>query len=240
MAPRRYRHTALPSACRHGRAGARVRVPGPWPGGQHRIGATQRLSPGCPVDGAGVPNPCYAGFSLVELLTALAVIGLLVALAAPPLGTWFQERRLIALNNALAGDLQRARGEAARMRRPVVLCTRGTGLNCGGQAAWEGGWLVFEDPDGDRDCTDADNDARCDGDNGRLLRVQSVLPVGVTLRKTGTPADRMRFTNTGATPFFNHRYTFCDSRGATAAHGLVLANTGRIRLAGSGDTLTCP
>lgn len=181
-----------------------------------------------------------AGFSLVELLTALAVIGLLAALAAPPLGAWFQERRLIALNNALAGDLQRARGEAVSARRAVVLCTRGTGLNCGGQAAWEGGWLVFEDPDGDRDCADANGNGLCDGDNGRLLRVQPALPAGVTLRKTGTPADRMRFTNTGATPFFNHRYTFCDSRGAVSARGLVLANTGRVRQAGPDDALTCP
>lgn len=182
----------------------------------------------------------HAGFSVVELLTALAVIGLLAALATPPLGAWFQDRRLIALNNALAGDLQRARGEAARAMRPVVMCTQGTGLTCGGQAAWEGGWLVFEDPDGDRDCTDANDNGLCDADNGRLLRVQPALPMGITLRKTGTPADRMRFTDTGATPFFNHRYTFCDSRGATAARGLVLANTGRIRLANTGDTLSCP
>jgi len=181
-----------------------------------------------------------AGFSLVELLTTLAVIGLLAALAAPSLGAWLQERRLIALNNALSGDLQRARGEAVSARQSVVLCTRGANLSCGDQAAWEGGWLVFEDPDGDRDCTDSENDGRCDGNNGRLLRVQSALPTGITLRKTGTPADRMRFTNTGATPFFNHRYTFCDSRGATAARGLVLANTGRIRLANDGDALTCP
>jgi len=80
------------------------------------------------------------------------------------------------------------------MRRAVVLCTRTTALTCSGQAAWETGWLVFEDPDGDRSCADANNDARCDGDNGRLLRVQPALPTGVSLRKTGTPADRMRFT----------------------------------------------
>jgi type IV fimbrial biogenesis protein FimT len=201
---------------------------------------TQRLSPDCAGGCASAPNPCHAGFSLAELLTALAVIGLLAALAAPPFSAWFQEHRLVALNNALAGDLQRARGEAARAARSVVLCTRGTGLNCGGQADWERGWLVFEDPDGDRDCTDANGNGLCETDIGRLLRVQPALPAGVTLRKTGTPADRMRFTNTGATPFFNHRYTFCDSRGAASARGLVLANTGRIRRADAGDALTCP
>jgi len=188
----------------------------------------------------GAGQDAQAGFSLVELLVTLTVIGMLAALGAAPLGAWFQDRRLIALNNALAGDLQRARGEAVGARRPVVLCTRGASLSCGGQAAWEGGWLVFEDPDGDRDCTDSGNDGRCDADNGRLLRVQSALPAGITLRKTGTPADRMRFTDTGTTPFFNHRYTFCDSRGAASARGLVLANTGRIRLANADDTLTCP
>lgn len=184
--------------------------------------------------------PRMAGVSLVELLVTLTVLGLIAALAGPPLAQWLGDRRLVALNNLLAGDLQRARGEAARMRRAVVLCTRGSALACGGQAAWETGWLVFEDPDGDRSCADANNDARCDGDNGRLLRVQPALPTGVSLRKTGTPADRMRFTDTGTAAFFNHRYTFCDSRGAAAARGLVLANTGRIRVAGPDDTLTCP
>ena len=184
--------------------------------------------------------PRRAGVTLVELLTTVVVLGLLAALAGPPLAQWLGDRRLIALNNLLAGDLQRARGEAARMRRTVVLCTRGSTLTCGGQAAWETGWLVFEDPDGDRSCADANNDARCDGDNGRLLRVQPALPTGVSLRKTGTPADRMRFTDTGTAAFFNHRYTFCDSRGAPAARGLVLANTGRVRQAGPADTLTCP
>lgn len=180
------------------------------------------------------------GLSLVELLIAAAMLSLLMALAGPALAEWLGNQRLIALNNALAGDLQRARGEAARMRRPVVLCTRGADLSCSGQTAWETGWLVFEDRNGDRDCTDADNDARCDLDDGRLLRVQPALPTGVTLRKTGTPADRMRFTVTGSAAFFNHRYTFCDHRGESVARGLILANTGRIRLAGSTDTLTCP
>ena len=184
--------------------------------------------------------PRTAGVSLVELLTTVVVVGLLAALAGPPLGRWLGDQRLVALNNQLAGDLQRARGEAARMRRAVVLCTRGSALTCGGQVAWETGWLVFEDPDGDRSCADANNDARCDGDNGRLLRVQPALPTGISLRKTGTPADRMRFTDTGTAAFFNHRYTFCDRRGATAARGLVLANTGRIRIAGPDDPLTCP
>lgn len=205
--------------------------------GHHRSQASRGISPR---ERTSTSKQGRAGFSMAELLTTLSVIGLLAALAAPSLGAWLQERRLIAFNNALAGDLQRARGEAARAMRSVVMCTQGTGLACGGQAAWEGGWLVFEDPDGDRDCTDANGNGLCDADNGRLLRVQPALPTGITLRKTGTPADRMRFTNTGATPFFNHRYTFCDSRGATAARGLVLANTGRIRLANAGDALTCP
>jgi len=185
-------------------------------------------------------RPCAAGFSLVELLVTLTVLGLITALAGPPLGRWLGDQRLVALNNQLAGDLQRARGEAARMRRAVVLCTRGSTLTCSGQPTWETGWLVFEDPDGDRSCADANNDARCDGDNGRLLRVQPALPTGISLRKTGTPADRMRFTDTGTAAFFNHRYTFCDRRGVAAARGLVLANTGRIRIAGPDDPLTCP
>ena len=177
-------------------------------------------------------RPRMAGVSLAELLTTVVVLGLLAALAGPPLAQWLGDRRLIALNNMLAGDLQRARGEAARMRRAVVLCTRGSTLTCGGPAAWENRWLGVEDPPGARNIAGVHN--------GRLLRVQPALPSGVSLRKTGTPADRMRFTDTGTAAFFNHRYTFCDSRGAPAARGLVLANTGRIRIAGAGDTLTCP
>lgn len=86
------------------------------------------------------------GFTLIELMVAVAVMAILVAAAAPSFVSIFNGNRLTAISNELAASLQSARMEALRRGQRIVLCNSADGLACAaaGTAAWTG-WLVFAD-----------------------------------------------------------------------------------------------
>lgn len=59
------------------------------------------------------------GFTLIELMVAVALVAILVALAAPPFRQMIEMQRLRGTHDQLATDIQFARSEAARLRVPV-------------------------------------------------------------------------------------------------------------------------
>jgi type IV fimbrial biogenesis protein FimT len=58
------------------------------------------------------------GFSLVEILISLVVLGVMVALAAPGFGEWLQNRQIRATAEMTLNGLQLARAEAVRANAP--------------------------------------------------------------------------------------------------------------------------
>ena len=79
------------------------------------------------------------GFSLAELLVALAVAALLLGFALPAFNTLVQERALAATINDLAASIAYARSEAIRRGRPITLAARAPVAG----NEWAGGLCVF-------------------------------------------------------------------------------------------------
>lgn len=75
--------------------------------------------PVAPVPDAGPAGA--AGFTLVEMLVALALLGLVAGLAAPAAGRLIPGRRLDMAAGALAGELHRLRAQARRTGAPASL-----------------------------------------------------------------------------------------------------------------------
>lgn len=59
------------------------------------------------------------GFSLVELLVAISILGLLMAAAMPSLGTWLDNTRIRNAGDSVIAGLQSARAEAVRTNQNV-------------------------------------------------------------------------------------------------------------------------
>lgn len=158
------------------------------------------------------------GFSLLELLVAMTVGGVLAALAVPAMDAAMLDARRRATMEALLRGAWLARVEAARRAAPAMLCASRDALACSDEvAAWSAGWIVTA--------------------GGEVLR-----------RGPGTGDARARLlANRPAFVFqpFDRRSTngtlaWCDSRGAARSRSLVISPTGRPRTEAGAGSLPCP
>lgn len=83
------------------------------------------------------------GFTLIELMVTITVLGIIISLAAPSFSKMLQDNRMITLASELQGSLQMARAEAIKRRVDVVLCKSNSGAtDCSNGTDWQGGWLM--------------------------------------------------------------------------------------------------
>jgi len=99
------------------------------------------------------------GVTLVELLTAIAVVAALAGVAAPAFRSLLLNQRLASSSQAFVAALNMARIEAIRQAGPVVVAM-------GGPGGWGGGWSVI-----------AEDDAG--GSASKVLRRFEKLPTGI-------------------------------------------------------------
>jgi type IV fimbrial biogenesis protein FimT len=69
----------------------------------------------------------HRGFTLVELLVAMAVIGILMAVAVPSMRTTMENGRIRAVSESWQNGLTMARAEAVRLNTRVAFVTASTG-----------------------------------------------------------------------------------------------------------------
>lgn len=112
------------------------------------------------------------GFTLLELLVAIAVLAVLTALAVPA-GRALQGRALVAAESLqLLTLLRLARTRAVLAGTDAVLCPLRAGDDGPACAVARGeGWLAFSDHDGDRDFDAGDTVLRMAASAGPALDV---------------------------------------------------------------------
>jgi len=74
------------------------------------------------------------GFTLIELVVAMVISALLLAIAMPSYRTWVQNAQVRGVAEALLHALQKARAEAVRLNAPVTLTITAAG---NGGATWD-------------------------------------------------------------------------------------------------------
>lgn len=179
-------------------------------------------------------RPCAvrcAGTTLVELMVALAIVGVVLSTSLPNWGGFLAEREQRDLADALMQTLLRARSEAIKRGTRVDVCPAAGNACATSPAGWESGWIVF--PDDDRD-----------GSKGIaepvIAREPAATP-GVTVRGNRPIADYVSYTSLGQARRIDGALqmgTFTVCRAGLSARRVILANSGRVRIAGS--TEVCP
>lgn len=115
------------------------------------------------------------GVTLIELLTVIAVIGLVIFLALPNYRVWIQNTQVRNATEAIFNGVQLARGEAVRRNDMVqFILGPGTQWTVGCQTAVADG-----DGDGVDDCPAAIQ-ARTEEEGGTTTVALTLLPGGAT------------------------------------------------------------
>jgi type IV fimbrial biogenesis protein FimT len=99
-------------------------------------------------------NPQH-GLTLVELMVAVSVMSILMAVGIPSYRYITTSNRVSAEVNGLLLDLQFARSEALKQGRAITICPATTTLTCAGNSNWQNGWIVFMDINGNGTMDDA-------------------------------------------------------------------------------------
>lgn len=120
------------------------------------------------------PGRLLCGFTMVELLVTLALLGVVTAFAAPSFANMARRQRVDALKDSFIGSIQLARTEAIRLGEPVVLRRVTPCPSAASPGDWRCGWQMFADPN-DNQVLDSDEP---------LLQT-SQMPAGAVLRKAG-------------------------------------------------------
>jgi type IV fimbrial biogenesis protein FimT len=169
------------------------------------------------------------GFTLHETLITLSIICLL-GVGAVAFSRLLRSTHLTTQVNTLIANLYFARSEAIKRGRPVTLCKSDSGVACTEDSAWQDGWIVITDDNGN---------GELDGDD-EILRVAPKLEGGTTLTFSAWGVGTGKYVNYAASGMTmkNGTFRFCNIDGPAYARAVILIQSGRVRTSSSG--VTCP
>ena len=158
------------------------------------------------------------GFTLVELLSTFALVGILIAIGIPSLVDWVTRNRVTTLEYTLLHSINYARVQGINRQTTVNLCP---GLNqC--ERDWGSQIIIFLDfnSDGILDLTDQ-----------LLKKIDLGNDAGTLDWRSFRRKNYLQFTSEGLTSALNGTLHFCHKKpGKGYDFAIVLARTGRIRV----------
>ncbi|GAB6195260.1 GspH/FimT family pseudopilin [Lysobacter xanthus] len=165
-----------------------------------------------------------SGFTLVELVSAVAVLAIVLGLAAPAFGDLLARLRAQSAAAELTATLASARIHAVT-RGGTTICPSQDGRGCSDGSDWTAGWIAFR----------GDASDRAPRDPADLFIVHGPLPQGVRIRSSAG-RTRVRYLATGWASGTNLTLSVCV--GSARLTKVVMNNAGRVR--SERDESPCP
>ena len=155
-------------------------------------------------------------FTLIELLLALAVSAILMAVAAPSLKHALTRNRVIQADNQMVSALNLSRIEAINHGTYTILCPSSDGIRCQPGQNWEGGWLMG---------IDENHDFQPDAAPEHVF---GPLAEGIRVHSSRGRL-RVRYQPDGSAPGSNISLVVCHAGQPQSALKVVVSNSGRPR-----------
>lgn len=168
------------------------------------------------------------GFTLIELIITLTIVGVLAALATPGMTTFIKNQRITNQANDLVADLSFAKSEAIKRGGGVGICAAVAGGGaCAGTADYTNGRLIFADVDNSGTFTAGDQilreRPRLEGTPNALMALGgNINPIVFAARgvvAAGAPTN----------------FVVCDDRGLAVGRHIQFGTTGQPRMLKNGD-----
>lgn len=149
------------------------------------------------------------GYTLFELLVALALTAVLATIAYPGFTTWLLNSRRDATVTTALHAVHAARQFAATRDESVELCGTLDAMHCSGGTDWTAGLLII-------------------GADGTVHRsLPSLRPVDAPTLKSNRTVIRFEPGTSFASPA---TMTICDRRGGRAARAVIVSRSARPRV----------
>jgi type IV fimbrial biogenesis protein FimT len=172
-----------------------------------------------------------SGFSLIEIITALSVASILLAIGVPSFQTLTQSSRMTGAINTIVSHLNLARSEAVKRGMDIVLCPSDDGIDCTSTMVWDKDIIMF-----------ADNNRNRQLDPGETLIRHINLNSDSIEITTTTGRRRAVYDFRGFSMGYNVSFTFCDTVNKVAPKAVIVSNSGRTRISDTkadGKPLDC-
>ncbi|SIT69998.1 type IV fimbrial biogenesis protein FimT [Ectothiorhodosinus mongolicus] len=164
------------------------------------------------------------GWTLLEALVVMAIVGLLWQFASPGMQQWMAARTVSVATNSLASSLRLARSEAIARQQKVLLCPSRDGLTCT-SGPYHLGWLIRLAPNDISGLT-APVASRA------VLHYQGPLSNGVSITANGAMASYIAYRPDGQTRQLNDALLMGTVEICLPPHGqrIVINRIGRARI----------
>ena len=161
------------------------------------------------------------GFTLIELMIAVALTGLLLSMAVPALDLFVSNARQTSAINDFVSTIHQARSAAVTTNVRVTICPSASGNDCE-SVGWNAGWIAFSDPDSDQNVDAGETLIAASSETEGLTIQSNEFPTFVTYRPNGRVMNASVNGSAGA-------FTVCDDRGADRARVMLIDLSGRPR-----------
>ncbi|HSN52478.1 MAG TPA: GspH/FimT family pseudopilin [Woeseiaceae bacterium] len=163
-----------------------------------------------------------SGFTLIELMIAIALVAILLATAVPALEDFTNDARQTGAINDFVSAIHLARNTAITTNSRVTLCASASGAACQ-LTAWENGWIVFADLDASGGLDVGETVVSSSGPVEGLSIQSGEFPAALMYRPNGRAMTNALTGNAG-------EFAVCDFRGVEHAKVILVEISGRPRM----------
>lgn len=160
-----------------------------------------------------------SGVTLLELMVAIAVLGVLLTVAIPGFNQLLLNNRQVSATNEFIAGIQTARSTAITRNSRVTLCASDSLAGCDG-VNWSAGWIAFVDDNANQQLDGGELLLRAQEGADRMQISSDEFGLALSFGSNGRVLQPGVGNSSG-------QFMVCDSRGSEYGKVIVLAASGR-------------